>query len=210
MKIAFYYHIEFKIIKNNIYCPGYFGVFLDSLAAEVEKVTVLIHESSSNNNLDYKLTAKNIDFISLGKKTPAWHRIIFHKKILKHKIKLIDHYDVLLVRSPSPLSPYFSRYLKNTKLIFLIVGDNLSALEGLRIRSFKTLFIVAYIYYCDYIFNKELLGKKLIVNSKVLFDKYKSLSKDINYINTTTLKSKDFFLRKDTCTEKKNKLTFYW
>ena len=50
--------------------------------------------------------------------------MIMHRKILKKKLSIInDKCDVILVRAPSPLAPYFNRYLKNTKLVYLVVGD---------------------------------------------------------------------------------------
>ena len=138
VNLAFYYHIPIVKKSKSIFCPGYLGVFLDSLAEHVNELTLVMHESNHELGANYKLMQKNINFISLGKKTASWHRLIMHKSILKKKLnKINDQCDALLVRAPTPLAPYFSRYLKNIKLVYLVVGDYGEVGNLIKISSIK-------------------------------------------------------------------------
>lgn len=158
-----------------------------------------MHESKDEVNSNYKLKQSNIDFVSLGHKTSAWHRVLMNKSILKKKLTLINKCDVLLVRAPSPLAPYFKRYLVNVKLTYLVVGDYGEGQKLIKISSFKDLFIKAFMKFNNYIFIKELKKNQTIVNSRYLLDKYKNSLSNIDFIKTTTLSKNDFFEREDTC-----------
>src|SRR5659263_90483 len=113
MKLAFYYHITIAFKNNNIYCPSFLGVFIDSLAINVDELYLIMHQANSRESeeADYALKSNNIYWINLGFKTPAWHRDIFHRMFLKEPLKKINNCNALIVRSPSSLAPYFPRYL---------------------------------------------------------------------------------------------------
>ena len=68
INLAFYYHIPIVKKGEELFCPGFLGVFLDSIAKIVNKLTLVMHESCYEIGSDYKLKQSNIDFISLGKK----------------------------------------------------------------------------------------------------------------------------------------------
>ncbi|WP_396161718.1 glycosyltransferase family 4 protein [Flavobacterium sp.] len=200
IKLAFYYHIPISLCKNNtIAIPSYLGVFIDALANEVEHLTLVMHEANSREaiNCDYKVKSCNITWINLGYKTPSWHRALAHKKLLKNKLKelLIDYF---LIRSPSPLAPYFHRYIPQHKIRFLIVGDYESG--SLRKKSIRNIAIDYYIKFNSYLFKKAIQNTPILVNSPALFDKYKDLATSCKLVGTTTLSKQDFFERVDTCT----------
>ena len=200
INLAFYYHIPIVKKGEELFCPGFLGVFLDSIAKIVNKLTLVMHESCYEIGSDYKLKQSNIDFISLGKKTAAWHRMIMHRKILKKKLSIInDKCDVILVRAPSPLAPYFNRYLKNTKLVYLVVGDYGEGGKLIKISSIRNLFVKLFLVYNNHVFQNQMKKNQIIVNSRILFDKYKISLRNINFVKTTTLSKNDFFERVDTC-----------
>ncbi len=201
MKLAFYYHIPIFISGNgNLFLPGYLGVFVDALAKEVEQLVLVMHTAKDNINTDYILKSKNITLVNLGEKTPAWHRMFFHKKILKEKLNKISDCDILLVRSPSPLAPYFYKYLNNIKLNFLIVGDYKSGASQMKVNNIRDRFIQLFLHYNNFLFKKQIRKTDIIVNSPELAEKYRKIAKSIGLIKTTTLSEKDFFKREDTCT----------
>jgi len=201
MKLAFYYHITICKKGEDLYIPGYLGVFLDSLAKEVDELYLLMHQAnhSAVEEADYKLKNKNIFWINLGLKTPAWHRAIFNKKILKSKIKKIENCDALIVRSPSPLAPYFHKYLNKPILMFMIVGDYMESVKQWKIRNFREFFELQYLRYNDLLFRRAIKRTDIMVNSPTLFNKYKNIAKSIHHIKTTTLSLGDFYERDDTC-----------
>tara|TARA_B110000046_G_scaffold177641_1_gene204695 strand:- start:6925 stop:8082 length:1158 start_codon:yes stop_codon:yes gene_type:complete len=208
MNLAFYYHIPITIKGDALYCPGYLGVFLDSIALEVDKLILIMHESESEEGSNYKLKQKNISFVSLGEKTPAWNRILFHKSILKFKLNSIKDCDVVLVRSPSPLAPYFKRYLKQTRLVYLVVGDYQESAKLMKMSSLRDLVVKGFLMFNNYLFLDQLKKNHTIVNSKTLFKKYEKNCNHINIIKTTTLSKKDFFKREDTCLDNKINLLY--
>lgn len=201
MKLAFYYHIPIKFNEdNNLVIPSYLGVFIDSLADHVEQLYVVLHESKEGDlGLDYELKAKNITWINLGIKTPAWHRSVFHKKILRSALNQITGCDTMLVRSPSPLAPYFGRYLNSTGLVYMIVGDYSDSVLNMEDLSFRQNIIKYFLMYNTWLFEKCIEKTNVVVNSTLLFEKYKSKAKSIHQIRTTTLSNSDFFKRNNTC-----------
>jgi len=201
MRLGFYYHIPVFVSDNgDFYLPGYLGVFVDALAKELEQLVLVMHTTKDISNSDYLLKSKNITLVNLDNKTPAWHRMFFHKKILNEKLKEIVNCEILLVRSPSPLAPYFHKYLKQAKLVFLIVGDYQSGAAQMKINGIRDRFIRLFLFYNNFLFKKQIRKTDIIVNSPELALKYKNASKSIGLIKTTTLSEKDFFDRKDTCT----------
>lgn len=208
MNLAFYYHIPIAKKGDALYCPGFLGVFLDSIALEVDKLILIMHESESKEGADYELKQKNISFVSLGKKMPAWNRILFHKSILRDKLNSIKDCDVVLVRSPSPLAPYFKRYLKQTKLAYLVVGDYQEGAKLMEVSSLRDYVIKAFMMFNNYLFLNQLKSNHTIVNSRTLFKKYKKNCKNLDLVKTTTLSKTDFFNREDTCLGNKINLLY--
>ncbi len=201
MKLAFYYHIPITQKKEALYIPGFLGVFIDALANEVEHLYLIMHKSNASESIsaDYKLKNKNITFISLGLKTPAWHRAIFHKKILKQAVQKIDNCKALIVRSPSPLAPYFYKYLKNTTLVFMVVGDYMEAVKQTKATTFREKIVNLYLNYNHKKFKAVMKKVDVLVNSPTLFEANKNNAKTIHLIKTTTLSIHDFYTREDTC-----------
>jgi len=202
MNLAFYYHIPITQKNQDLYTPGFLGVFIDSLASEVKHLYLVMHQSNEteSESADYKLKNNNITFINLRLKTPAWHRAIFHKKILKKVLAKIDNCDAIIVRSPSPLAPYFYRYLKNTKLIFMVVGDYMEAVKQTKSTTFREKIVNLFLSYNHKKFKTIMKKVDVLVNSPTLFNTNKNNAKSIHLIKTTTLSINDFYLRKDTCT----------
>ncbi len=199
MTIAFYYHIPIFKKENKIYCPGFLGVFIDSLANEVEQLFLIMHENYEVQNEDYEITSKNITFISLGKRTPAWHRELFYRRILKLINEKEYDFDAIIVRSPTPLAPYFHKQIKKSKIIFMIVGDYLEGVKNSKANSIREKIVNLYLKYNSYRFIKRIKETDILVNSHILYKKYKNIAKSINKIKTTTLSINDFYYRADTC-----------
>jgi glycosyltransferase involved in cell wall biosynthesis len=201
MKLAFYYHIPMRRNTNGkMMMPSYLGVFIDSLASCVDELCLIMHESDEQDtDADYVLHGENIQWQSLGKKTPAWHRAIFYRKILRKSLFKVKDYDVFLVRSPSPLAPYFSNYLKSTRLIYLIVGDYSEGINNATHTNLRQLLINHFLAYNTWLFERQIKKTDIVVNSAQLYDKYKNKCKSIHQVRTTTLSKSDFFVRNDTC-----------
>jgi glycosyltransferase involved in cell wall biosynthesis len=193
--IGFYYHTPVFLKNGEIYVPSYLGVFIDSLANKVNSLTLIMHEEFSQDTADYALKSANFKLMSLGKKTPAWHRILFHRKLLKAKLDQIHDLDFVIVRSPSPLAPYFSNYLGKNKIILMVVGDYWEGAIQMKSYSLRSILIKGLLYYSDFFLKRRMKILPVLVNSPSLFKKYKSIANNIDQIKTTTLSQKDFFLK---------------
>ena len=201
MKLVFYYHISILVKQNKLFLPAYLGVFVSSLAKHVAELTLFMHETNQDNSADYLLEDKNISFVSLGIKTSFFNRVFFNKSILKEKMKLISDKDYLLIRSPSPLAPFFPKYSK-IKVVYLIVGDYFETAKTQKITSIRSFFSKYLTFYVDILLRKQLITNHVIVNSPLIQKKYSYFLKKIDLIKTTTLTENDFYQRKDTCVGK--------
>lgn len=195
MKLAFYYHIPVAARKGGLFLPGYIGVFVDELARNVNKLYLVMHEATGREieEADYQLECLNITFVNLGLKTPSWQRSLSPEKILKEKMRKIEGCNAFLIRSPSPLAPYFHKYIKNPKLFFLIVGDYAEGAKQIGTKGFKNKLLNMYFHHNDKKFIKRFPKTDIFVNSPALFEKYKNKSKSIELVKTTTLQEEDFY-----------------
>ena len=201
MNIAFYYHIPIIEKKGKLLIPSYLGVFLASLSSQVSHLNLIMHEASGIDILacDFELINDNVTWHNLGIKSPSWHRAIFHKKILKNTLKKIYNVDVLLIRSPSPLAPYFYKYFPRKKICFMIVGDYYESVKNSTPKNLKSIIILFYLIFNNWLFKRQIKKTKTLVNSQELFNKYQYLAFKIDQIKTTTLSKHDFFERPNTC-----------
>lgn len=201
MTLAFYYHIPVTKIGDSIYMPGFIGVFVESLAENCQELFLIAHVQTSNSNVssEYLLQSKNIKLVSIGLKTPAWHRELFPYRVLKNAIGQIELCDVLLVRSPTPLASHFGKYIKNAKIWYMVVGDYLEAIDNLKTSGLRNKFIYYYLHVNDWFFRRALRKYPIVVNSPALFFKYKDINPRLFQIKTTTLSKGDFFFRENTC-----------
>lgn len=210
MVVAFYYHYPVFMEGEKKYLPGFLGCFLHALAQRVEKLIVVAHRSQVNkNNLyDYELGDPNIEFIWIRERTAAWHRHLFHHKILSPVKNQLSGVDFFIVRSPSPLAPFFKKYISPAKLIYMIVGDYRESVEQMPSQGFRNKIMKSYIRHNDRLFRKAMHGTDLLVNSPSLYEKYKTMGKSIHLIRTTTLSNSDFYDRENTCLNKTIRLLY--
>lgn len=208
MKLGFHYHVCINRKGDALYCPGYLGRFLDSVASEVEELTLIMHSSESGDDSDYLLKQKNIKLVCLGNKPAAWRRVLFNDSILVKIRAKIGHCDKILVRAPSPLAPFFHKHLKITKLVYLVVGDHHELGKSFKIKSFRSLVVKAFISITNILLERQLKANTVIANNRVIFDRYKASSKSIHMVNTTTLSESDFFVRDNTCNGERIDLLF--
>jgi glycosyltransferase involved in cell wall biosynthesis len=210
VKLAFYYHIPVYLnTEGQLTMSSHLGVFIEYLSREVEHLYLVMHQAKINEIYlcDYILSGTNITWINLGYKTPAWHRAIFHNKILKHKISNLTA-DIFLVRSPTPLAPYFNYYFPAEKIYFMIVGDYLSSIIHHTEFSVRRFLINIYLRYYTWLFYRSARKTAILVNSSELYEKYRKVAPKIDLIKTTTLSTADFFERDDTCQRNKKILLY--
>jgi len=211
MNLGFYYHIPVIPTLSGIKIPAYLGVFLNSLAEEVTTLTLFMHESRNNEDVttNYLLSKDNIKFVSLGQKTPAWHRFIRPGKILDPVRSEIEKCDVILVRAPSPLAPIFYFKFHNlVKISYLVVGDYIDDSKHINQPFVRKLAIRFLSIRNDRQLSKALKKCITMVNSGKLYEKYSHSVANLHLIRTTTISKKDFYSRDDTCQESQIRILY--
>lgn len=211
MNLGFYYHIPIHSSEAGLKIPAYLGVFLNSLANEVDTLTLFMHDANPHEVLhcDYILDIRNIRFVSLGKKTTAWERFLWPGKTLS-KIKLqVATCDSIIVRAPSPLAPaFFDKFNKLTNIVYLVVGDYVDGAKHSTQPWWRKIPIVILSNRNDRQLTKVLSKSLTLVNSTELFNKYKSKVNKLHEVKTTTLSESDFYSRSDTCQGKEIKILY--
>ena len=210
--VGYYYHICVVKRKNDIYLPSFLSVFFNELANNVDKLVLFLHEATTEGQIisaDSRICSDNIIWVNMGKKRPAWYRSIFANLIIKRNNKYFDMLDALIIRSPSPLAPYFknSDSLKG-KLVYMIVSDYKKGAEMIPVNNLRNLLVKNYVLHNDKKFKESLKNSLLIVNSSEIYNDHKYLSKSIFELRTTTLLKKDFFKRKNQNLENPIKILF--
>lgn len=210
MKLAFYYHIPILVIGNELRCPSFLGVFLDELAKNCSQLFLVMHttETEPDSSSDYTLQSQNITLVSLGKKTPIWHRSLFSQKILKQKLLEIECCDAIIVRAPSPLAPHFKKFLKHPRIYYMIVGDNEEGAKQIGKKGIKALLLKRYFLFADRQLRKQFPSTDIFVNSPQLYEKYKTEAKSIELVKTTTLLESDYYEKKDLSLQEPVQLLF--
>lgn len=202
MKLGFYYHIAIHHSEKGLSLPAYLGLFIDSLASEVEQLVLFMHEATVNEaeKCDYTLRADNIEFVSLGIKTPAWERFLWPGRTLEKISHRAEGCDLVLVRAPSPLAPAFKGRFKNiVRVCYMIVGDYAVSSQYLKQPWWRKRLIVLLSKRNDRQLTAAVKKSTALVNSTILYNKYRKIADQIFEIKTTTLRESDFFKRDDTC-----------
>jgi len=210
MRLGFYYHIPAIMTDNRILVPGYLGGFLDQLAMHCEELTLFLHAPNpdENANFDYEIHSDNVKLVNLEPRGSVpfrmFHAAQFSHVITKHQKSL----DALMLRGPTPLLPAISRSVMITPTILLIVGDYLAGVSSLS-QPWWRRELIRYWARSNYHGQMKAARKSLVfVNSQVLYQQYITKVKNLHETHTTTLTSKDFFLREDTCSHRPIRLLY--
>lgn len=181
--------------------PSFLGVFLDSMAPLVTELIIFGHEAQDDeiHSCDYYLKSDNIQWINMGNKTPFWDRVLFPGMNLKRIKNIISACDFVIVRAPSALAPYFYlKYKNNARIVYMMVGDYIEGLKAEKIRMYRKIPIYILAYLNEYLQNRAIRNCATFVNSRLLYNKYKSLTNNLFEIRTTTLTLSDFYFRNDS------------
>jgi glycosyltransferase involved in cell wall biosynthesis len=205
MRLGFHYHIPAYQVDGKIFTIAFQGVFLDSLAEQCSKLVLYMYKPSASEmkELDYELTSKNVELVSLMEHFSIPKRIMLYRSIRKTILKMPDQIDILLVRAPTPLLPLITKDIKGKiPFSYLVVGEMSKHVDDIKQPEWRKSLIRIYVRWNES--KQERYAKQALIfaNSKLTYDKYKLFSKECVEIRTTTLKKSDFFVRKDTCQNK--------
>jgi glycosyltransferase involved in cell wall biosynthesis len=207
MKIAYYYHVPLLISElKDYYFPEFVGKYIEALSQKVEKLTLIVHSEQGRG--EYKLKSSNIDVIDLGSVKPAWYRHFFHRRILRKALAELD-VDVIIIRSPTPLSLFISKYVnKKIKILYYVVGSYQSGAKEMSLLRLRDIFIKMYLYWYTLNFKRVVREGKVIVNSPKLVSDFSKQLGVIEVIPSSVLLPGDFYQRIDTCKHEIKKLLY--
>lgn len=202
MKLGFHYHTPLEQKEDGLYVSGFIGLFIDSLAEIVEELTLFLHTPSGNHigQMDYKLTQKNIKFVSLGMHTSIPKRELFSKRYVQPIKDNVNNIDYLLIRSPTPILPAIVKVVPINKIVLLIVGYYHESSHELQIPFPRKQIVRLWSWWYTYRQTKAVRKCKVMVNSQLMYNQLENIAKEIRLVKTTTLSKSSFYHRKDTCT----------
>lgn len=193
MKLAIYYHIPIYNDSEGLRTASYFGLFIDALAQEVEKLVCFMHASDESQyaEMDYVLQETNVEWVDLGPKTHILKRYFFQDRIIgKHK-KQLRACDGVLVRVPSPIFKAFERYHRN--VWFLVVGSYGEAVPFVQGNVLKKVVLRWLLKRIDRELTRLFSIQHVLVNSQELWNKLEGKTKSLSIIKTTTITSDSFY-----------------
>lgn len=200
MRLGFHYHIPAISRNGTIFMPGYLGVFIDSLAEYCEHIVCFMHNPLEGEleKLDYQIKGNNVILVNIGPHASVPNRLLHsagtRKKILAWKEKI----DLMLVRTPTMLIPIFSKKFPVPIALF-VIGDYLTGIKQLRQPRLRKILIHLLLKWNWWHQIKIARNSLVIAAGEDLYDKMKPLAHYTTKIKTTTLNTKDFYVRDNTC-----------
>lgn len=201
MFLGFYYHIPAQQRAGKIWVPSYFGLFLDSLATQLEGLVLFLHEANPKESewCNYPLQSANLRWVNLGIKKPAWHRSLFGIQLLQKFEREALGCNAFLVRAPTPLGPTFYKVFgKKIPMAYMLVGDYVASAPHLHLPFLRKWAIYAMSVYLDRRLKKAARHCCILSNSHEILQQFKPFSTELHLVRTTTLRAEDFFERADT------------
>jgi len=202
VKLGFHYHIPAYTNENGqIVTPGYFGRFLDSIAAECDSLVCFLHSPRKDElaYMDYALRSQNITLVDIGPHMSVPKRTLLARRIMapvrNHRIYL----DAMLVRGPSPLLPAMVQAAGSLPTSLLLVGDYVAGVDDLPQPRWRKELIRLWSYWNQCQQLKAAKRSLTFVNSHKLYEELRPHVKNLHETRTTTLAKDDFFYREDTC-----------
>jgi glycosyltransferase involved in cell wall biosynthesis len=106
--------------------------------------------------------------------------------------------DVMLVRAPSPLSPFLIlKYYKRIPFAMLLVGNYATSDDDPSLPFWKNKLIRLFSYYIHFFQNKAVKNVKLFVNSQLLFQENEKRNRSLVLVKTTTLDKSSFYQKSE-------------
>lgn len=200
-RLGIYYHVPCYRVNDDIFMPGYFGRFIDSLAKYFHTVVCLLHEATPPQKVfcDYRISEKNVQWSNLGHSGSAIQRTFLNWHYINRAKQKFSEIDILLIRGPSPLLPSLANSFSQKPLALLIVGDYMAGIDTSPQPSWRKALIRLWIKLNTWGQEKAAQRALTFVNSQKLFQDNLGKIPELRLIHTTTLSQSDFYERNDTC-----------
>lgn len=200
MHLGFHYHVPAIQLDGAIWMPGYFGLFIDSLARQCETLVCFLNSPAENElvQMDYSLKSPNVQLVDLGPHITIPVRTLRALPRIPSLRAWQNGLDMMLMRAPTPLLPVFA-LIWHKPMALLLVSDELAGIENLPQPPWRKTLIR---WWAGWNHTQQMrLSKRslVFVNSRLLYEKYWLEFPQLIQTQTTTLSENDFYYRADTC-----------
>ena len=200
MELGIYYHILAEDRDGGVWVPGFFGRFLDAVAAANDSLTCFMHTGARGNlALDYRLQAPNIRFVDAGPPPTALRGTFTPNRWISRISKQLLEPDVLIVRGPCPLLPALCDARGKRPTALLLVGNLFTAARRSRRGPVRRLLLHTWASYSAAQQTRRANRLLTFINSPQLRQGLTGGQDRLVEIRTTTLSEGDFVERTDTC-----------
>lgn len=215
-EIIIFTGMVFKKKKNEYYCSGALGRYVDELSLKYERMylCVPVQEVTNDEEVnDYKIKSTKIIIQEL----PVYKGFVGalkRKKSITNSIKLFssEWNGVIYVRWPVPFSYTLFKIAKkrNLPICFHLVGDTKAIVsQGDKYRGLIKLLAVLYANVNELLMKKMLKKSVALVNGSGLRRLYqKNKSNRIKEIRTSTFKKDEIYYKEDRLSQENIKLLY--
>lgn len=211
LRLGFHYHVPMcqgagGVLKT----PGYFGVFLDHLAAQCEMLMCFLHSPLPHEipHLDYTLRAPNVQWVDIGPHSAFPIRVLRTRATTGVVKKWRNELDALLIRGPSPLLPAIAGAVDSLPTALLLVADYLAGIDDINKPRWIKEIVRLWARWNHHQQMKVARRSLAFVNSRKLYNELRPMVTNLVETRTTTLTLADFYEREDTCTQRPVRLLY--
>lgn len=200
MRIGFHYHIALYKEGDSVFVPDFFGIFIDSIANNVENVTLFLHSNNKRTADDnYQIVSPNVVIVNLGPVKSFYARFFTPFQYDRSIMENLKYLDCLLVRAPTPLAPYlWIRFNKVIPVYYFLVGSYTKTAKHIKTKWYRKIPILILIHTYQIFQDFAVKRTKIISNSVEILNDYANKTIDYKLIKTTNLNKSSYFERKDT------------
>lgn len=203
-RIALHYHIAFSVKEGLLYCPAYYGVWVESIAKRFDEVLVIAYTCKHEKN-SYLIHSNNVSLLDLGFKPKSLFKRISQFRLSQKLITdKLDTFDCVGIRAPTPLAIFVYWVVRRKPVFFLLVGNYWRMVRFTELAIWKKLLLTTY-WWIDH----QILS--YAANQSVVFAIGKYFTKEFPRINnmnnffTSTIYKKDI-VQKPKVYNKSNRL----
>ena len=194
MHLGFHYHIPvLEEVSGELKLPSYFACFIDSLASQVDCLTLFMHSPTPADQVhcDTPIQADNVHLEPIGLHSRLPTRLINASRHVAPLRRRRADLDALLIRGPSPLLPHFAKAAGTLPVALLLVGDYLSLAWRLDQPLWKKALIAVWSFWNLRQQDRIARTALTLVNSRDLLKRYRGLGVPAIETRTTTLSKTD-------------------
>lgn len=193
MRLLIHHHaVAYRDTTGDLWLPSFIGRWVDAIAPHVERIGLLMFESSSQTRQDQKVTASNVDLHSFGEPSG---RSYLGKRSYVHQICRSVKGDGLLIRGVTPRQMPVGRLVNTLNKAFLLVGNLFDKNDSLHLDlTFSGLYSHLMTFYRPWeVRQLSRYGFTMLANSPTLVEQIQEqLGVSAYFVPTNSIQQKEF------------------